>query len=131
MYPCIVGADYVARHDLVPGDTFFMWIFWNTMSRTTLLLPDQSFTETVSAPGRYITFIHILFPAVFLMVGPMGFLVSWLMGGWSLPSCGDWVPPGSGYLPRSSWSRPRCVSLAVSAAARDFCSSGARRGTGR
>ena len=182
-YPCIVGADYAARHDLALGDTFFVWISWNTMNRTletavslcvvgtvnqtgmaesiyvpfgfwgdpawitgeedilapgerpdftfrdretmekyfygttnygtctftlrsaydlepfrqylarqefsqvrsagknrtTLLLLDQSFTETVSALGRYITFSRILFPALFLMVGLMGFLISWLM----------------------------------------------------
>ncbi len=48
-------------------------------NRTTLLLLDQSFTETVSALGRYITFSRILFPALFLMVGLMGFLISWLM----------------------------------------------------
>ena len=177
-YPCIVGADYAARHDLAPGDTFFVWISWSTMNRTmetaitlrivgtvnqagtaesiyvpfgfwgdpswltgeedvlapgerpdflftdreqmekffygtctftlrsaydlepfrqylaqqefsqvraagknrtTLLLLDQSFTETVSALGRYITFSRILFPALFLMVGLIGFLISRLM----------------------------------------------------
>ena len=48
-------------------------------NRTTLLLLDQSFTETVGALGRYITFSRILFPALFVMVGLMGFLISWLM----------------------------------------------------
>mgnify|MGYP004545739669 FL=1 len=48
-------------------------------NRTTLLLLDQSFTETVSALGRYITFSRILFPALFAMVGLLGFLISWLM----------------------------------------------------
>lgn len=48
-------------------------------NRTTLLLLDQSFTETVGALGRYITFSRILFPVLFVMVGLMGFLISWLM----------------------------------------------------
>lgn len=48
-------------------------------SKTALLLLDQSFTETASALRRYITFSRILFPALFLMVGLMGFLISRLM----------------------------------------------------
>lgn len=48
-------------------------------SKAALLLLDQSFTETVSALRRYITFSLILFPALFLMVGLMGFLISRLM----------------------------------------------------
>lgn len=48
-------------------------------NRTTLLLLDQSFTETASALGRYLTFSRILFPVLFAMVGLMGFLISWLL----------------------------------------------------
>ena len=48
-------------------------------SKTALLLLDQSFTETMSALRRYITFSRTLFPALFLMVGLMGFLISRLM----------------------------------------------------
>ena len=33
----------------------------------------------MSALGRYITFSRILFPALFAMVGLLGFLISWLM----------------------------------------------------
>ena len=35
-------------------------------SKTALLLLDQSFTETMSALRRYITFSRILFPALLL-----------------------------------------------------------------
>ena len=48
-------------------------------SKTALLLLDQCFTETASALRRYITFSRTLFPALFLMVGLMGFLISRLM----------------------------------------------------
>lgn len=51
----------------------------STRGGPTLLLLDQSFTETASALRRYITFSRTLFPALFLMVGLMGFLISRLM----------------------------------------------------
>lgn len=48
-------------------------------NRTTVLLRDQTFTETVGGLGRYITFSRILFPVLFLAVGLLGFVISWLM----------------------------------------------------
>ena len=48
-------------------------------NRTAVLLRDQTFTETVGSLGRYITFSRILFPVLFLAVGLLGFVISWLM----------------------------------------------------
>ena len=61
------------------ADKNFSWVGAMTSNRTTLLLRDQSFTETVGSLGRYITFSRILFPALFVMVGLLGFIISWLM----------------------------------------------------
>lgn len=48
-------------------------------NRTTLLLRDQTFTETVGSLGRYVSFSKILFPVLLLVVGLLGFVISWLM----------------------------------------------------
>ena len=47
--------------------------------RTTVVLQDQAFVETVSALGRYVTFSQILLPALCAAVGLLGFVISWLM----------------------------------------------------
>ena len=47
--------------------------------RTTLVLRDQVFTETVGALGRYLTFSRILFPVLLAAVALLGFVISWLM----------------------------------------------------
>ena len=47
--------------------------------RTTVVLQDQAFVETVSALGRYVTFSRILLPALCAAVGLLGFVISWLM----------------------------------------------------
>ena len=49
------------------------------MNRTTVVLRDQTFVETVSGLGRYITFSRILLPVLCGAVGLLGFLISWLM----------------------------------------------------
>ena len=49
------------------------------MNRTTVVLRDQTFVETVSGLGRYITFSCILLPVLCAAVGLLGFLISWLM----------------------------------------------------
>lgn len=48
-------------------------------NRVTVLLRDQNFVETVGGLNRYISFSSILFPALFLVVGLLGFIISWLM----------------------------------------------------
>ena len=48
-------------------------------NRTTILLIDQEFTETLSGLRRYITFGSILFPLLFIAVAAIGFIISWLM----------------------------------------------------
>lgn len=48
-------------------------------NRTTILLLDQEFTETLSGLRRYITFGSILFPLLFIAVAAIGFIISWLM----------------------------------------------------
>lgn len=48
-------------------------------NRITILLRDQNFVETVGGLNRYISFSNILFPVLFLVVGLMGFIISWLM----------------------------------------------------
>ena len=50
-----------------------------TSNRTTVLLLDQAFQETVGGLGRYISFSRILFPVLLLAVALMGFIISWLM----------------------------------------------------
>lgn len=47
--------------------------------RTTLLLYDRSFVETVSGLNRYISFAQLLFPVLFVLVAALGFIISWLM----------------------------------------------------
>ena len=47
--------------------------------RLVVVLNDYTFTQTVEALGRYITLSQILFPVLFLLMGVMGFVVSWLM----------------------------------------------------
>lgn len=51
-------------------------ITWN---RTTIMIKDQMYTETVGGLGRYISFSKILFPVLFAAVGLLGFVISWLM----------------------------------------------------
>lgn len=50
-----------------------------TSNRTTVLLLDQAFQETVGGLGRYISFSRILFPVLLAAVALMGFIISWLM----------------------------------------------------
>ena len=50
-----------------------------TQNRTTVVLRDQAFVETVGGLSRYVTFGRILTPALFAAVGLLGFLISWLM----------------------------------------------------
>lgn len=48
-------------------------------NRITVLLRDQTFTETVGGLNRYIAFGRLLFPVLFALVCVLGFIVSWLM----------------------------------------------------
>ena len=48
-------------------------------NRTTVVLQDQSFVETVGGLGRYVTFSQILLPVLCAAVGLLGFVISWLM----------------------------------------------------
>lgn len=50
-------------------------------NRVTVLLRDESFVDAVGGLGRYISFSRILFPVLFLVVGLLGFIISWLMVG--------------------------------------------------
>lgn len=64
--------DYLAQEAYnQPGDT--------GGNRVTVVLNDHTFTQTVEALGRYMTLSQILFPVLFLLVGVLGFVVSWLM----------------------------------------------------
>lgn len=47
-------------------------------NRVTVLLRDESFVDAVGGLGRYISFSRILFPVLFLVVGLLGFIISWL-----------------------------------------------------
>lgn len=48
-------------------------------NRVTVVLNDHIFTQTVQALNRYITLGQILFPVLFVLMGVLGFVVSWLM----------------------------------------------------
>ena len=48
-------------------------------NRTTLILHDQTFVETVEGLNRYINFGQILFPVLFAVVMLLGFIISWLV----------------------------------------------------
>ncbi|OUN25246.1 FtsX-like permease family protein [Pseudoflavonifractor sp. An85] len=48
-------------------------------TRLVVLLDDGVFTQTVEALGRYMTLSQILFPVLFVLMGVLGFVVSWLM----------------------------------------------------
>lgn len=48
-------------------------------NRITVLLRDQNFVETAGGLNHYISFSSILFPVLFLVVGLLGFIISWLM----------------------------------------------------
>lgn len=48
-------------------------------NRTTVVLQDSSFVETVSGLGRYVTFSRILLPVLCVVVVLLGFIISWLM----------------------------------------------------
>ena len=50
-----------------------------TRNRTTIILRDQSFVETVEGLNRYISFGQILFPVLFAVVMLLGFIISWLV----------------------------------------------------
>ncbi|MBD5132911.1 MAG: hypothetical protein HDT38_00330 [Clostridiales bacterium] len=47
-------------------------------NRVAILLRDESFVDAVGGLGRYISFSRILFPVLFLVVGLLGFIISWL-----------------------------------------------------
>ena len=48
-------------------------------TRTTVVLKDGAFVQTAQALERYLTLSQFLFPVLFLLLGVMGFVVSWLM----------------------------------------------------
>lgn len=48
-------------------------------NRTTVVLQDSSFVETVSGLGRYVSFSRILLPVLCVVVVLLGFIISWLM----------------------------------------------------
>lgn len=50
-----------------------------TRNRTTIILRDQIFVETVEGLNRYISFGQILFPVLFTVVMLLGFIISWLV----------------------------------------------------
>ncbi|MBR4290090.1 MAG: hypothetical protein IKT52_05550 [Oscillospiraceae bacterium] len=50
-----------------------------TRNRTTIMLSDQTFVETVEGLNRYISFGRILFPVLFAVVMLLGFIISWLV----------------------------------------------------
>lgn len=50
-----------------------------TSNRTTIMLKDQTFVETVGGLNRYISFSELLFPVLFGVVALLGFIISWLM----------------------------------------------------
>lgn len=64
--------DYLEEHD-------FSQVGNLTRNRTTVVLQDQSFVETVGGLGRYVTFSRILMPVLCAAVGLLGFIISWLM----------------------------------------------------
>lgn len=47
-------------------------------NRVAILLRDESFADAMGGLGRYISFSRILFPVLFLVVGLLGFIISWL-----------------------------------------------------
>ena len=51
----------------------------NGNNRVTVVLNDHIFNQTVQALNRYITLGQILFPVLFILMGVLGFVVSWLM----------------------------------------------------
>ncbi|MBE7017147.1 MAG: FtsX-like permease family protein [Ruminococcaceae bacterium] len=60
-------------------DSGFSQVGKTGSDRTTVLLYDRSFVETVSGLNRYISFSQLLFPALFVLVALLGFIISWLM----------------------------------------------------
>lgn len=64
--------NYLEEHD-------FSQVGNLTRNRTTVVLQDQSFVETVGGLGRYVTFSRILMPVLCAVVGLLGFIISWLM----------------------------------------------------
>ena len=64
--------NYLEEHD-------FSQVGNLTRNRTTVVLQDQSFVETVGGLGRYVTFSRILMPVLCAAVGLLGFIISWLM----------------------------------------------------
>lgn len=48
-------------------------------NRLVVVLDDCVFTQTVEALGRYMTLSQILFPVLFVLMGVLGFVVSWLI----------------------------------------------------
>jgi hypothetical protein len=48
-------------------------------NRTTILLMDETFTETLGSINRYLTFTGILVPFLLAVIFLIGFVISWLM----------------------------------------------------
>lgn len=72
------AADLDAMRDYLQGQKFSR-VGNLTSNRTTVILKDQTFVETVDGLGRYISFSQLLFPVLFAVVALLGFIVSWLM----------------------------------------------------
>lgn len=70
--------DLNAFRDYLTGEEFSQ-VGHLTRNRTTVVLRDQAFVETVSGLGRYVTFSWILLSVLCGAVGLIGFLISWLM----------------------------------------------------
>lgn len=71
-------AQLSALRDALQAESFSQ-VGKLSRNRTTLLLHDQTFVETVEGLNRYIGFSQILFPVLFAVVMLLGFIVSWLM----------------------------------------------------
>jgi len=81
-HTCVFSLQDAARlddlRDHLQGQKFSQ-VGKLTSNRTTLLLHDRSFVETVDGLNRYIGFSRLLFPVLFAVVMLLGFIVSWLM----------------------------------------------------
>lgn len=79
---CVFTLSDAARldelRDYLQGQNFSQ-VGKMTRNRTTILLSDQTFVETVEGLNRYISFGQILFPVLFAVVILLGFIVSWLV----------------------------------------------------
>ena len=70
--------DLVSLKDFL-ADNSYSQVGKIERNRTTVLLRDQEFTETLNGLQRYITFGKILLPVLLLAVALIGFIISWLM----------------------------------------------------